>query len=97
MAESAQEDHSARFLEQTLARMAEAPPGYSTLLVSLNYALGFVLVNLTISFSLAFYLALRATRTSRRDSGHMLLRGLGAVFMAPFRWRSPRHPTQDPA
>jgi site-specific recombinase len=34
------------------------------------------LVNLTVSFSLAFYLALRATRTSRRDSGHMLLRGL---------------------
>lgn len=55
------------------------------------------LVNLTISFSLAFYLALRATRTSRRESGHMLLRGLGAVFMAPFRWRSPRHPTEDPA
>ena len=55
------------------------------------------LVNLTISFSLAFYLALRATRTSRRDSGHMLLRGLGAVFTAPFRWRSPRHTTEDPA
>jgi site-specific recombinase len=55
------------------------------------------LVNLTVSFSLAFYLALRATRTSRRESGHMLLRGLGAVFTAPLRWRSARHPTQDPA
>lgn len=44
------------------------------------------LVNLTVSFSLAFYLALRATRTSRRDSGHLLLRGLAAIFTAPFRW-----------
>jgi len=44
------------------------------------------LVNLTVSFSLAFYLALRATRTSRRDSGHLLLRGLSAILKAPFRW-----------
>ncbi|KAB2320064.1 hypothetical protein F8A86_08650 [Betaproteobacteria bacterium SCN1] len=44
------------------------------------------LVNLTVSFSLAFYLALRATRSSRRDSGHLLLRGLAAILTAPFRW-----------
>lgn len=45
------------------------------------------LINLTVSFSLAFYLALRATRSSRRDSGHLLLRGLAAILAAPFRWR----------
>lgn len=45
------------------------------------------LVNLTVSFSLAFYLALRATRSSRRDSGHLLWRGLAAILTAPFRWR----------
>lgn len=50
------------------------------------------LVNLTVSFSLAFYLALRATRTSRRDSGHLLLRGLAAILVAPFRWRTPPSP-----
>jgi len=44
------------------------------------------LVNLTVSFSLTFYLALRATRTSRRDSGHLLRRGLEAILTAPFRW-----------
>lgn len=44
------------------------------------------LVNLTVSFSLAFYLALRATRSSRRESGHLLLRGLYAILTAPFRW-----------
>lgn len=44
-------------------------------------------VNLTVSFSLAFYLALRATRSSRRDSRHLLLRGLSAILAAPFRWR----------
>ena len=53
------------------------------------------LVNLTVSFSLAFYLALRATRTSRRDSGHLLLRGLAAVFLAAFRWRIPHPPKED--
>ena len=42
-------------------------------------------VNLTVSFSLAFYLALRATRSSRRDSRRLLLRGLSAILMAPFR------------
>ncbi len=47
------------------------------------------LVNLTVSFSLAFYLALRATRGSRRESGALLLRGLAAILAAPFRWRSP--------
>lgn len=45
------------------------------------------LVNLTVSFSLAFYLALRATRSSRRDSRRLLLRGLSAILTAPFRWR----------
>lgn len=45
------------------------------------------MVNLSVSFSLAFYLALRATRTSSRDSGHLLLRGLWAILRAPFRWR----------
>lgn len=45
------------------------------------------LVNLTVSFSLAFYLALRATRSSHRDSGHLLLRGLAAILRAPFRLR----------
>jgi site-specific recombinase len=45
------------------------------------------LVNLSVSFSLAFYLALRATRTSRRDSGHLLLRGLFAILKAPFSGR----------
>jgi site-specific recombinase len=50
------------------------------------------MVNLTVSFSLAFYVALRATRTSPRDSGHLLLRGLAAILTAPFRWRSRRQP-----
>lgn len=45
-------------------------------------------VNLTVSFSLAFYLALRATRSSRRDSRRLLLRGLSAILTAPFRWRN---------
>jgi site-specific recombinase len=53
------------------------------------------LVNLTVSFSLAFYLALRATRTSRRDSGHLLLRGLLAILKAPFRW-NPLFPSAEP-
>jgi len=53
------------------------------------------LVNLTVSFSLAFYLALRATRTSRRDSGHLLLRGLAAILKAPFRWNGPS-PREEP-
>ncbi len=55
------------------------------------------LVNLTVSFSLAFYLALRATRTSHRESGHLLLRGLAAIFLAPFRWRVSHPPKEDPA
>lgn len=45
-------------------------------------------VNLTVSFSLAFYLALRATRSSRRESGQLLLHGLAAILKAPFRWKS---------
>ena len=48
------------------------------------------LVNLTVSFSLAFYLALRATRSPRRESGHLLLRGLYAILTAPFRWTGRR-------
>ncbi len=46
------------------------------------------LVNLTVSFSFAFYLALRATRSSGRDSGHLLLRGLAAILTAPFHWNA---------
>jgi len=52
------------------------------------------LVNLTVSFSLAFYLALRATRSSRRESGHLLLRGLYAILTAPFRWTGWRENTE---
>ena len=48
------------------------------------------LVNLTVSFSLAFYLALRATRSSRRDSGHLLRHGLAAILKAPFRLKRPQ-------
>lgn len=53
------------------------------------------LVNLSVSFSLAFYLALRATRSLRRDSGHLLARGLYAILKAPFNWRAVRQPAQD--
>jgi site-specific recombinase len=45
------------------------------------------MVNLAVSFSVAFYLALRATRTSRSDSGKLLGRGLSAILKAPFRWK----------
>jgi site-specific recombinase len=51
------------------------------------------LVNLSVSFSLAFYLALRATRSSARGSGQLLWRGLVAILKAPFRWK----PTQQDA
>jgi site-specific recombinase len=54
-------------------------------------------VNLTVSFSLAFYLALRATRSSRRDSGHLLWRGLAAILMAPFRWKRPQQSPRSAA
>lgn len=54
-------------------------------------------INLTVSFSLAFYLALRATRSSRRDSGQLLLHGLAAIVKAPFRWKpSPPLPKGSP-
>lgn len=53
------------------------------------------LVNLSVSFSLAFYLALRATRSSRRDSGHLLLRGLYAILKAPFNWRAVHQPVEN--
>jgi len=51
------------------------------------------MVNLSVSFSLAFYLALRATRSSARGSGQLLWRGLVAILKAPFRWK----PTQQDA
>ncbi len=54
------------------------------------------LVNLTVSFSLAFYVALRATRSSRRDSGQLLLRGLAAILKAPFQWRVARPNPESP-
>ena len=53
------------------------------------------LVNLTVSFSLAFYVALRATRSSRQGSGELLLRGLFAILKAPFQWRPIRPSPQD--
>jgi len=65
----------------------------SVVLVSIAGVVLIGLVNLSVSFSLAFYLALRATRTSRRDSGHLLLRGLFAILKAPFSRRS-LHPQE---
>jgi site-specific recombinase len=62
------------------------------LLVSVAGVVLIGMVNLTVSFSLAFYLALRATRASPRESRHLLLRGLAAILTAPFRWRSLRKP-----
>ena len=57
---------------------------WPVVLVSLAGVVLIGMVNLSVSFSLAFYLALRATRTTRRDSGYLLLRGLFAIFKAPF-------------
>ena len=48
------------------------------------------LVNLSVSFTLAFYLALRATRASRGNCALLMLRGLVAILKAPFNWRAPR-------
>lgn len=56
-------------------------------LVSIAGVMLIGMVNLSVSFSLAFYLALRATRTSIRDSGHLLRRGLAAILKAPFHWK----------
>lgn len=64
-------------------------------LVSVAGVLLIGLVNLSVSFSLAFYLALRATRSSQRDCGRLLLRGLFAILKAPFHWPSMRQPAQD--
>jgi len=65
--------------------------GGGVVLVSIAGVVLIGLVNLTVSFSLAFYLALRATRTSRRESGLMLLRGLFAILKAPFHWQGMRN------
>jgi len=57
-------------------------------LLSIGGVLLIGMVNLSVSFSLAFYLALRATRTSPRGSGQLLWRGLVAILKAPLRWKS---------
>jgi site-specific recombinase len=69
--------------------------GWSVVLASLAGVVLIGLVNLTVSFSLAFYVALRATRTPRRESGLLLLRGLYAILTAPFRLSGMRLATQD--
>jgi site-specific recombinase len=56
-------------------------------LVSIAGVMLIGMVNLSVSFSLAFYLALRATRASPRGSGQLLWRGLVAILKAPFRWK----------
>jgi site-specific recombinase len=56
-------------------------------LVSIAGVMLIGMVNLSVSFSLAFYLALRATRASPRGSGRLLWRGLVAILKAPFRWK----------
>jgi site-specific recombinase len=53
------------------------------------------MVNLMVSFSLAFYLALRATRTTAQGSGQLLWRGLAAIVIAPFRWTRTPPKTKD--
>ncbi|MDP1923275.1 MAG: hypothetical protein Q8K57_00675 [Thiobacillus sp.] len=53
------------------------------------------MVNLTVSFSLAFYLALRATRTSAQGSGKLLWRGLSAILKAPFHWTRAQAKSKD--
>lgn len=53
------------------------------------------MVNLMVSFSLAFYLALRATRTTAQGSGQLLWRGLAAIVIAPFRWTRTPQKTKD--
>ena len=59
-------------------------------LVSIAGVMLIGMVNLSVSFSLAFYLALRATRTSAHGSGQLLWRGLVAILKAPFRWNPPQ-------
>jgi site-specific recombinase len=53
------------------------------------------LVNLSVSFTLAFYLALRATRTSLHESRRLLRRGLLAILKAPFHRRNIQPLPQD--
>lgn len=65
--------------------------GWGVVLVSIAGVVLIGLVNLSVSFSLAFYLALRATRTSHRESGLLLLRGLFAILKAPFHWQGMRN------
>lgn len=60
---------------------------WSVVLVSLAGVVLIGLVNLSVSFTLAFYLALRATRTSLHESRHLLRRGLLAILKAPLRRR----------
>ena len=47
-------------------------------------AIGFI--NLTVSFSLAFYLALRASRMSHRDARRWLIRAVTDMLAAPWRF-----------
>jgi site-specific recombinase len=67
----------------------------SAMLVSAFGVVMIGMVNLYVSFSLAFYLALRANRSSRRDSGILLGRGLSAILKAPFRWQRTSPRTKD--
>lgn len=53
------------------------------------------LVNLSVSFTLAFYLALRATRASQGNCAPLMLRGLVAILKAPFNWRAIRYPSLE--
>ena len=64
----------------------QLPP--HVVLVSIAGVLLIGMVNLSVSFSLAFYMALRATRTSARGSGQLLGRGLLAILKAPFHWKA---------
>ena len=66
-------------------------------LVSIAGVMLIGLVNLSVSFSLAFYLALRATRISAHGSGQLLWRGLAAIMKAPFHWRRTAPQIKDAA
>jgi len=66
-------------------------------LVSIAGVMLIGLVNLSVSFSLAFYLALRATRISAHGSGQLLWRGLAAIIKAPFHWRRTAPQIKDAA
>lgn len=69
----------------------------SVVLVSIAGVFLIGMVNLTVSFSLAFYLALRATRTSAQGSGKLLWRGLAAILKAPFHWTRTQAKSKDAA